>query len=280
MRGEQLHSLAAWFNSYVKKFYSKDQKIQAGIELKEKHTARVRENIVRIGRSLNLKENDLLQAETIALFHDIGRFKQYVIYQTFNDRRSENHALLGVRELLQGEVLSVLTEEETDLVLKAVEYHNLLDLPWDAPERHLFFSRLIRDADKLDILKITTDHYRNQGRGSNPALESGLPDTPGYSRVLVEDLLHQRRCGYDDVKNLNDRKLLLLSWLYDINFPYTLSEIAAKNVVGKLIAVLPDTGDVRMVYEYLQVYMTKNLTFPAGAIKLAAARRDKYFLKL
>ena len=266
MRGEQLHSLVAWFNDYVKKHYSNNPKVQAGIELKEKHTVRVRENIVRIGRSVNQKENDLLLAETIALFHDIGRFKQYAVYQTFNDRRSENHALLGVRELVQGGVLSGLAEEERDLVLKAVEYHNLRDLPQNAPERHLFFSRLIRDADKLDILKITTDHYRNQGHESNPVLESGLPDTPGYSPVLVDDLLHQRRCSYDDVKNLNDRKLLLLSWLFDINFSYTLSEIAASDIVSKLIEVLPDTGDVRMVYEYLQVYMTKNLTFPAGAI--------------
>lgn len=257
MQREHLHSFTAWFERYVKDFYSADPKVQAGIGLKEKHTGRVRENIVRIGSSLSLEENDLLLAETVALFHDIGRFRQYAVYRTFNDRRSENHALLGVRELSAAGVLAALAEDERELVLKAIEYHNLLELPPDAPERCLLFARLIRDADKLDILKITTDHYRRQGRESNPALEPGLPDTPGYSPVLVEDLLHQRRCGYDDVKNLNDRKLLLLSWLFDINFPHTLSEIAANDIVGKLMAVLPKTVALRTVHEQLRDYVAR-----------------------
>ena len=35
-------------------------------------------------------------AEAVALLHDVGRFEQYKRYGTFNDRKSVNHAALGV----------------------------------------------------------------------------------------------------------------------------------------------------------------------------------------
>lgn len=257
MLREQLEFFKDWFDAYVKSFYSDDTGLQAGIILKETHTVRVCEKIVRIGRSINLKDEDLRLAEAIALFHDVGRFGQFKHYRTFNDRRSENHALLGLRELEQTGVLSGLVEEERDLIMKAVEYHNAFELPQALEDRCLLFIRLIRDADKLDILDVFTDYYTLRDRQPNPALESGLSDTPGYSPVLVENLIQQQGCSYKDVKNYNDRKLLLLSWIYDINFPYTLSEIAGKGHIKKIMGLLPATEDIQAAHDHLQAYVTR-----------------------
>ena len=260
MRREQLQVFKDWFDSYVKSFYSNEAGLQAGIRLKEKHTARVCKNIVYIGRSLNLKAEDLHLAEVIALFHDIGRFRQYTHYHTFNDRRSENHAILGLRELESAGVLSALMEKEQDLIMKAIEYHNMFELPHALESRCLLFTHLIRDADKLDILGVFTEYYTLRNREPNPVLESGLADTAGYSAILIENLLHQRGCSYKDVKNYNDRKLLLLSWIYDINYSYTLSEIARNNYVKKIIDLLPGTEEIQTVHGHLQAYMTSRLT--------------------
>lgn len=254
---KQLEAFQDWFELYAMSFYNEDPGIQSGIKLKEGHTRRVRENIVRIGRSLNLEARDIHLAETIALFHDVGRFKQFAQYRTFNDRRSENHALLGLRELERAGVLSALEEEERDLITKAIEYHNLCDLPQKVPDRCLLFARLIRDADKLDILEVFTGYYIRRNREPNPVLESGLPDTPGYSPVLIENLLQYQRCSYNDMKNFNDRKLLLLSWIYDINFPNTLSEIARNGFIKKIIDSLPGTKDIQMVHDHLQAYVVR-----------------------
>ncbi len=255
MKAEQLQALKGWFNQYVKHFYHDDPDVQAGIRLKEEHTKRVCEKILRIGSSLSLGAEDLYLAETIALLHDIGRFKQFALYHTFNDRRSENHALLGIRELERTGVLVALTAEERNLITKAIEYHNLCTLPPDLPGRLSLFARLIRDADKLDILEMFTASLDRRNDQPNAQQISGLPDTPGYSPVLVRNLLQEQLCHYDDMKNFNDRKLLMLSWIYDINFPCSLSEIARNGYVEKIIACLPKTGEIQKVYGHLQAYM-------------------------
>ena len=108
MHLEQIQAFRAWFDQYVKGFSSDDPEIQAGIKLKYAHTRRVCQNIFNIGKTLGLPEGDLHLAEAVALFHDVGRFRQYTVYHTFNDRRSENHALLGIKELEREQVLAGL----------------------------------------------------------------------------------------------------------------------------------------------------------------------------
>lgn len=256
MHREQLQAFQTWFNHYVKTFYSEDPVVQGGIDLKEKHTWRVCENIIGIGRSINLGDGDLHLAEAVALFHDIGRFRQFAHYRTFNDRRSENHALLGLKELELAGVLSPLAAEERYLINKAIEYHNLCDLPRTVPERCLLFARLIRDADKLDILEMfTASTGLSHESGRAPAF--GHPHTPGYSPVLVENLLCSRSCSYENVSNRNDRTLLQLSWIYDINFSYTLSQIALNGYLKKMIHSLPDTKDIQAVHDHLQTYLNR-----------------------
>lgn len=258
MDSRQVQSFKDWFNDYVENFYSEDPAIQEGIKFKEEHTKRVCGNIVRIGRSIDLQDADLNLAETIALFHDTGRFRQVAVYRTFNDRISENHSLLGLSELERAGVLSSLAREERDTVKKAIECHNLCVLPREMPGRSLLFTRLIRDADKLDILITSAVKYAKKNQGPNP-LWSVPPDTGGYSPVLIKNLLEHKNCSYDDVKNSNDRKLLLLSWVYDINFPYTLAEIARNGCVEKIIASLPSTAEIREVRNCLREYLDLRL---------------------
>jgi len=256
---EQLRAFRAWFDCYVRDFSSHDPEIRAAVALKDEHTRRVCDNIVRAGRSLNLGVEELHLAETIALFHDIGRFRQFTSYCTFNDRRSENHALLGLRELERAGVLSGLAEEEREVVTQAVRRHNLRDLPPDLADPALLFTRLIRDADKLDILKIFTEALDSLNRRPNPLLRSSLPDTPEYSPVFLENLLQGKLCSYDDMKNFNDRKLLMLSWVYDINFPHTLAEIDRQGYLERIAGTLPETGEIRQVYTRLRSFMTRRL---------------------
>jgi len=253
---KQLLELKDWFKTYIKGFYNNDPSIQAGIGQKEKHTLRVCEKTVRIGLSLDLDSEDIRLAETAALFHDIGRFRQFTVYRTFNDRRSENHALLGVRELKTAGVLSSLAEEEQELILTAVGCHNMFKLPPDLGGRALLFCRLVRDADKLDIMDSFANYYTYN---PSPLFESDLPETPGYSAVLVENLIRRQGCSYSDMKNYNDRKLLILSWVYDINFPYALAEIAENRCLEKITRSLPGTGEINEAYNSLRSYIAARL---------------------
>lgn len=69
-----LNNLKEWFFRYVQSFYSSDPTIHQAIVLKEKHTLRVCNEILNIGKELDLSQNSLRLAEVMALFHDIVAF--------------------------------------------------------------------------------------------------------------------------------------------------------------------------------------------------------------
>ena len=153
-----VYNLKNWFISYVKTFKYDNNESQQNIDIKREHTERVTEEIINIGKQLGLNDNELNLAEIIALFHDIGRFEQYDRYKTFSDYKSENHAELGIKILKQYDVLDLLDENLQKVILCSIKYHNWPSLPAKETKTCLFYSRLIRDADKLDIWRVVTDY--------------------------------------------------------------------------------------------------------------------------
>ena len=129
MQKEDLDYFRRWFFEYVNKLFSPDSFIQENIELKIEHTGRVCKNILLLAKSEKMSEKECMLAEAIALFHDLGRFEQFIKYKTFRDSESENHAVMGVKILNKERILSRLSGDEENLILKAVEYHNLMKIP-------------------------------------------------------------------------------------------------------------------------------------------------------
>jgi hypothetical protein len=259
MQKEDLDFFRKWFLDYVDHFSSTDSFVQDNIKMKIKHTDRVCENILVIAKSEKVREEGCRLAETIALFHDLGRFEQFMKYKTFKDSESENHALLGIKILKKTGILSRLSPKERCLILKAVEYHNLIEIPrcTEDSEELLFYSRLIRDADKLDVLRVVSENYDEGGKVRNPALEIYLPDTTGYSESIITDILNNRMAKIGDVKNLNDLRFLRLSWVFDINFPTTFSLLKGHKYLNMIISSMPDAAEVKIIEKYLEDYLNK-----------------------
>lgn len=255
-----LDTLFSWFNSYVEGFLLGDSVQQRNIQLKKEHTLRVVKNILALGESLCLSQDQLTLARIIALFHDIGRFEQFQKYGTFKDGRSENHALIGVRVLEENKVLFSLGQLEQQIVYAGIKYHNICDLPTDLPQNTLLYAKLIRDADKLDIFKLLTEYYEERENNPNPALEE-LPDTNDYSRNFVQDILQHRNLRYDEVKSFNDMTLLRLSWIFDLNFSYSLEKVRAAGYLEKFIRSLPATPEIKEIHQYLQEYLLNKLRY-------------------
>ena len=110
-----------------------------------------------------------------------------------------------------------VTEEIQNLILCSIRYHNQASLPREETKTCLFYSRLIRDADKLDIWRVITDYYHRKNGRRNVALELELPDTPGISKEVYRALMNRQSVEMKHVKNINDIKLLQAGWVYDIN---------------------------------------------------------------
>lgn len=260
MEQEQLEKLRAWFDDYVAGFYGDDDFLNANIKLKEEHSRRTCQEMLYLAEKLDLSENQKRIADVAALFHDIGRFEQFVRYRTYNDPRSVDHCLLGLDVLRRAKVLDGLEGKEKQLIEKAVEYHGLKELPVGLDGDCLLFSKLIRDADKIDAYYVVTDYYRQYR--DNPdgfKLEIELPNEPGYSVQVIEDILRGRRVDYSRLQTWNDAKLCQLAWVYDINFAPTLERIRQRRFLEMIFEFLPKTADIEKVREKIFGYVNSRM---------------------
>ena len=255
---ERLAEAKEWFMNYVHSFNCDDPEIQQNIDLKKDHTIRVCEEILYLGTSLGLKNDELNLAAIIALMHDIGRFEQYARYKTFVDKNSENHAELGIVTLEKSGLFELFGNPVKDIIMRAIRYHNLASLPPEESEIHLFFSRLIRDADKLDIWKVVIDYYNRNDPKRNAAIELDLPDTPDFSDEVYHDLTNKRIVSINHIKNLNDFKLLQIGWIFDINFQPTFKRIRERRYLESIRNVLPGSKKINKIFNI--VLSIKNLT--------------------
>ena len=259
MNQENLTRLKAWFADYVAGYYTDDTDYNRTIRLKEKHTERVCRNIIMLGNELDLSAHDLMLAETMALLHDIGRFEQYAVYGTFNDMISDNHAKLGLRQLAEHRVLSVCTKIEERLITKAIAYHNVAALPENKDKKELYFMRLLRDADKIDIWKVVIDYYHERDDKPNPVIEIGLPDDPVFSQKNIEALNEGRIAQVQDIKTLNDLKLLQISWVFDLNFIPSFKVVQSHRYIEQIAATLPQSKEIQAtvnkVHDYVESAM-------------------------
>ena len=250
----------AWFDDYVAGFYGNDEFINANLKLKEEHSRRTCEEMTYLAEELDLAGNQRRIADVIAILHDVGRFEQFVKYRTYNDSRSVNHCLLGLEVLRRKKVLEQVDRYERELIEKAIEYHGLRELPADLEEECLLFSKLIRDADKLDVFYVVTEYYRRYR--DNPEefmLELDFPDEPGYSAEVVEEILCGRRIDYGKLRTINDMKLCQLGWVYDVNFTATLKRIKQRRFLEKIFDFLPETKDTGKVREKIFEYVDSRI---------------------
>ncbi len=239
-----------WFDQYVAGFTARGAAppdVVKNVRLKKDHSERVVQEILLIAEGLGLDEKARRLAAVMALFHDIGRFEQYARYRTFVDNKSENHAALGVKILRQHQVLDCLPASVADLVCRVISYHNRAALPEDETGECLFYARLLRDADKLDIWRVVIDHYQRHNREDNPAIALGLPDTPGMSDRVCGDVVNGKIVDARHIKNLNDFKLLQIGWVFDINFTPALQQVRDRGYVESICRTLPPSDRLAQI---------------------------------
>ena len=256
MEQTQLDKFRIWFGDYVAGFYSDDETVNANIKLKDDHSRRTCKEMFYLAGELGLDENQKLISETIALLHDVGRFEQFVKYRMYSDAKSVDHCLLGLEVLEKNRVLDEIDLQEKLLIQKAIEYHGRKELPPGLDGRCLLFSKLIRDADKLDAYYVVMKYYKHYRENpQNFKLGMELSDEPGYSVGVISELLSGRCVDNRKVSKLNDLKLSLLGWVYDVNFTPTLKRIKQCGYLEKLLGFLPADEDTEKIREKILGYV-------------------------
>lgn len=229
------------FREYVKPYDITNPKI----EIKIKHTYRTVEVAKRIAEDLKLNEEQILLAEIIALLHDIGRFEQVRIYNTFKDRDSIDHADLGVKILFEDGVIRNFIEDTRydDIIYKAVKNHNKFKIEEGLDEEILLQCKIVRDADKTDIFaRFALDIE---------LCKNVLYDYKELSKQTVTPEIMEKFENYEqadrhDFKNEIDDYINIISFIFDYNFIIGLKVILENNYIERVmkpICICEDTKE-------------------------------------
>lgn len=160
------------FDSYVAAYDATNPRIA----LKVEHTLRVAELCERIAREAGFTPAGIDLAWLCGLLHDIGRFEQLRRWDTFSDAASTSHAALGVEVLFGNEgdtgvadddgsaagTIGIIhrfidpNDELEEVIRAAVGFHSDYRLPEDLNVRTHAICDVVRDADKLDILRVAS----------------------------------------------------------------------------------------------------------------------------
>lgn len=237
---ELLTRMHEWMTRYMKSFYSDDAEVQRGILIKETHTGYVTANCVELAKFLRLPTHDVELAEIIGLFHDVGRFRQYSIYKTFNDADSEDHADLALKVIDELEFFRELTATDYALVKFAIANHNKRTVAPSDDKRKILFAKIIRDADKLDIYRVLEPFLAQSAADKMPQfIKSRGNLVADISPDFVENFVTGEQADYTKIRTNGDRKIVRLMWIYDINFSWTMRKIVERGYIEKIVDNLP-----------------------------------------
>ncbi len=215
------------------------------IDLKRQHSFDVLENAKAIVASLKMSLEDERLILLAALFHDVGRFPQYVRYKTFLDRKSKDHGILGTIVLGQDELLPPLAPEERRLVRAAVAMHNRKEVPQQISSRLRQIVEVVRDADKLDIYRVMVAHFSRNPEDFPVVTLYAKDDPDAYTQDVYDDVLNGKKGDYSKMAYVNDFKLLLCGWVNDFNFRASRRLAHERGLVQDLLQTLPDYPEMR-----------------------------------
>ena len=222
------------FEEYIATFSSVMDKISGKVG----HTKRVKDNSVRIAKDLKLSDEDVRIAEAIGWLHDISRFEQMEKYNTYIDKISFNHAEQGCKLLFKDNLIEKfpVDKKDYDLIEFAIRNHNKLAIESTTNNEKILYSKIIRDADKLDIyleLKNETLLIEEQGDTLSPFVKQSFLEGNGINDKYVE--------------TRSDKITRHLAFIYDFNFAESfriLKELDLIEVFRKLYPKNKEFGEI------------------------------------
>lgn len=258
MEQSYLDGLGVWFEGYVRSYLDTDAEGLKNINLKVEHTHKVCEVMAQLTAGEGISPNECLLAGAVALLHDVGRFPQYRRWRTFRDSISDNHARLGVAVIREQKLLDDLPPEERLMIEEAVRFHNLLSAPARLKSSTDLFVRLIRDADKLDIWRVFADLFLTPEHERASAALLDLPDSDVVTAACVAALANRQIVRLDTVACVNDFRLLLMSWIFDLNFKSSFQLLQCRGYFDTLAAGLSDDRAARSAVDSARECLADN----------------------
>ena len=238
------------FKNYVEKYDSTNPRIA----LKIAHTYRVAETAKKIAQELNLSEEQIKLAELIGLLHDIGRFEQLKRYDTFFDSKSINHAEFGASLLEENNFLKEFCEDEKyhKIILIAIRNHNKFRIDSNVEREELLQSKIIRDADKIDILNIMTFEKFETLYKKKEIIDEEI------SEIILKNFFEAKQTDRKYLKTNIDNWISDIGMIFDIYFKPSFKIIKEKDYINKMID-RTKTKEMEEIREFANNYIEEKL---------------------
>ena len=220
------------FKKYIAPF-EKDE--EAAFDLKETHTYGVMRISKMIAESLELSDEDIKLAELIGLLHDIGRFEEMRVVNSF-DSGMFDHAAYGVKILFEDGLITRFTDDEElyPIIKAAVGNHSKLAIEDGLNERELLHAKIIRDSDKIDNFEVKInrkpEHLFKNTVNSRAEFENSL-----ISKEVYDAIMNNKCVKSSDRKYALDYYIGVIGFILDINFKCSYKYIQEKDYISRLV---------------------------------------------
>lgn len=214
------------FKEYVKNYNIENGKIS----LKIGHILRVTEKSRKIAENLKLEAEDIDLAELIGLLHDIGRFEQIKIYNTFYDRDSINHGEYGVKILFEDNLIRKFIQDDCydEIIKKAILNHNKAKIEAGLTDKELLHAKIIRDADKLDIYYTLLTEKIDNSYGCTDMSKEKITDE------IYREFKENHMINYKNLKTNADMLVAHIAYIFDFYYKYSLNIVKENNYIEEI----------------------------------------------
>ncbi len=247
-----------FFRTYTGTYDTTDEKIQ----LKIQHTYHVAALCEEIARNLKLPSQDVDLAWLCGMLHDVGRFEQLKRFGTFIDADSIDHAAFGAQLLFpqqQEPLIRSFVEEdsEDELIQLAILTHSAYRLPENLDQRTRMFCDLLRDADKIDILRVNIDVPMETIYDCSTRELKTCTLSPQVMEAFQQEHAILRKLKKTPVDHIVSH----LALVFELVFPISLAIVQKQGCLQQLMEFSSDNEDTQaqllVVRKHMEAYMKK-----------------------
>lgn len=252
------------FADYVAAYNPNDPKIRLKIE----HTYRVADLCERIAVSEKMTEDEIMLSWLLGMFHDVGRFDQVKEYHTFQDALSVDHAglsadiLFGKGNYTHALVLDFLPRTDLDgqketfsIMENAIRAHSAFRIPFTYSEEEKRFADLLRDADKIDILRVQLDFPLTDIYNCKEEELLTAEVTPEVSKSFYEHKAVLRALKKTPVDHIVGH----LSLVFELVYPESLRIVKEQQYMEKLFGFASKNEKTLQLFRRMHLEMERYL---------------------
>lgn len=205
-----------YFEEYVKKYDMNNSQIK----LKYFHSLKCMDIAKDIATKLDIfSEEEITLIGMIALFHDIGNFKEESTFYIIDEKntRDENNpredsTMKSINVLFDEGLLRKITDDtKYDNIIKlAIFCHDKEGLPKNIDGKVVYICNILKDVHKLEELRMVID---------NPYVDNRIECYP--SDLVYNEFKKMTLIDKKIINNNTDNILVYLSNIYELNFRYS-----------------------------------------------------------